>query len=76
MVEFALNSAEHASTGFTPFNLNIPRRHPHVPPYHTERHQYLLASGEEVRKAISSQFSDIEPESLKDRRQADIDQSG
>ncbi|POM58256.1 Pol protein [Phytophthora palmivora] len=58
MVEFALNNAVQASTGFPPFYLNG-LRHPQVP--------LTLRGGIDAsiaRKAYSSQVSDIEPESL------------
>ncbi|POM62678.1 LOW QUALITY PROTEIN: putative retroelement [Phytophthora palmivora] len=61
MVEFALNNAVHASTGFTPFYLNG-LRHPQVPL--TLRGGTMIVSGGEARKAFSSQVSEIEPESL------------
>ncbi|POM69572.1 LOW QUALITY PROTEIN: Pol protein [Phytophthora palmivora] len=64
MVAFALNNAVHASTGFSPFYLNR-LRHPQVPPTLRGGTGASIISGEEARKAFSSQVSEIEPESLK-----------
>ncbi|POM76109.1 LOW QUALITY PROTEIN: Pol protein [Phytophthora palmivora] len=63
MVEFALNNAVHASTGFTPFYLNG-LRHPQVPLTLRGGTDDTISSGGEARKAFSSQVSDIETESL------------
>ncbi|POM63906.1 LOW QUALITY PROTEIN: Pol protein, partial [Phytophthora palmivora] len=65
MVEFALNNAVHASTGFTPFYLNG-LRHPQVPLTLRGGTDASIVSGGEARKTFSSQVSAIEPESLKD----------
>ncbi|POM81730.1 Pol protein [Phytophthora palmivora] len=62
MVEFALNNAVHASTGFTPFYLNG-LRHPQVPLTLRGGTDASIVSGGEARKAFSSQFSEIEPKS-------------
>ncbi|POM74575.1 LOW QUALITY PROTEIN: Pol protein [Phytophthora palmivora] len=64
MVEFALNNAVHASTGFTPFYLNG-LRHPQVPLTLRGGAVSSIVSGKEYRKAFSSQVSETEPESLK-----------
>ncbi|POM75026.1 Pol protein [Phytophthora palmivora] len=64
MVELALNNAVHASTGFTPFYLNG-LRHPQVPLTLRGGAVSSIVSGEEYRKAFSSQVSGTEPESLK-----------
>ncbi|POM76159.1 Pol protein [Phytophthora palmivora] len=78
MVEFALNNAVDASTGFTPFYLNG-LRHPQVPLTLRGGTVASIVSGGEARKAFSSQVSEIERESLKRqlssfRRQADANQ--
>ncbi|POM65832.1 Pol protein [Phytophthora palmivora] len=62
MVEFALNNAVHASTGFTPFYLN---GHPQVPLTLRGGAVASIVSEGDARKAFSSLGSDIEPESLK-----------
>ncbi|POM79365.1 Pol protein [Phytophthora palmivora] len=64
MVEFALNNAVHASTGFTLFYLNG-LRHPQVPLTLRGGTVASIVSGGEAQKAFSSQVSEIEPESLK-----------
>ncbi|POM67421.1 Pol protein, partial [Phytophthora palmivora] len=64
MIEFALNNAVHASTGFTPFYLNG-LRHPQVPLTLRGGTDASIVSGGEARKTFSSQISDIEPEALK-----------
>ncbi|POM59920.1 reverse transcriptase [Phytophthora palmivora] len=64
MVEFALNNAVHASTGFTPFYLNG-LRHPQVPLTSRGGADVSIVSGRKARKAFSSQVSEIEPETLK-----------
>ncbi|POM63263.1 Pol protein [Phytophthora palmivora] len=64
MVEFALNNAVHASTGFTPFYLNG-LRHPQT--------DASIVSGGEARKAFSSLVSEIEPESLQRQLPSFID---
>ncbi|POM70492.1 Pol protein, partial [Phytophthora palmivora] len=63
MVEFALNNAVHASTGFTPFYLNG-LRHPQVPLTLRGGTGASIVSGGEAMKAFSSQVSDIEPAGL------------
>ncbi|POM69647.1 Reverse transcriptase [Phytophthora palmivora] len=68
IVEFALNNAVHASTGFTPFYLNG-LRHPQVP---------LTLRGGTVASIVSSEsllslVSDIEPESLQRQLSSFID---
>ncbi|POM72545.1 Reverse transcriptase-rnase h-integrase, partial [Phytophthora palmivora] len=72
MVEFALNNAVHASTGFTPFYLNG-LRHPQVPLTLRGGTVASIVSGGEARKAFSSQVSEIEPESLKRQLSSFID---
>ncbi|POM76058.1 Pol protein [Phytophthora palmivora] len=72
MVEFALNNAVHASTGFTPFYLNG-LRHPQVPLTLRGGTVASIVSGGEARKAFSSQVSEIEPESLKRQLTSFID---
>ncbi|POM73701.1 Pol protein, partial [Phytophthora palmivora] len=72
MVEFALNNAVHASTGFTPFYLNGLRR-PQVPLTLRGGTVASIVSGGEARKAFSSQVSEIEPESLKRQLSSFID---
>ncbi|POM59819.1 Pol protein [Phytophthora palmivora] len=51
MVEFALNNAVHASTGFTPFYLNG-LRHPQVPLTLRGGTVASIVSGGEARKAF------------------------
>ncbi|POM59934.1 Pol protein, partial [Phytophthora palmivora] len=63
MVEFALNNAVHASTGFTQFYLNG-LRHPQVPLTLRGGTVACIVSGGEARKAFSSQVSGNEPEAL------------
>ncbi|POM67978.1 LOW QUALITY PROTEIN: Pol protein [Phytophthora palmivora] len=73
---YALNNVVHASTGFTPFYLNG-LRHPQVPLTLRGGTDASIVNGGEARKALSSQVSDIEPESLKRQlssRQADVGQ--
>ncbi|POM65859.1 Pol protein [Phytophthora palmivora] len=72
MVEFALNNAVHASTGFTPFYLNG-LRHPQVPLTLRGGTVASIVSGGEARKAFSSQVSEIEPEALKRQLSSFID---
>ncbi|POM64638.1 Pol protein [Phytophthora palmivora] len=72
MVEFALNNAVHASTGFTPFYLNG-LRHPQVPLTLRGGTVVSIVSGGEARKAFSSQVSEIESESLKRQLSSFID---
>ncbi|POM62907.1 LOW QUALITY PROTEIN: Pol protein [Phytophthora palmivora] len=72
MVEFALNNAVHASTGFTPFYLNG-LRHPQVPLTLRGGTVASTISGGEARKAFSSQVSEIEPASLKRQLASFID---
>ncbi|POM61281.1 hypothetical protein PHPALM_29724, partial [Phytophthora palmivora] len=60
MVEFALNNAVHASTGFTPFYLNG-FRHPQVPLTLRGGTVASIVTGGEARKDFSSQISEIEP---------------
>ncbi|POM62090.1 Pol protein [Phytophthora palmivora] len=64
MVEFALNNAVHVSTGFTPFYLNG-LRHPQVPLTLRGGTDASKVSGEKAQEALSSQVSNIYPESLK-----------
>ncbi|KAG2961077.1 hypothetical protein PC119_g26223 [Phytophthora cactorum] len=64
VVEFALNNAVHASTGFTPFYLNG-MRHPQVPLTLCGGTESSILSGGEDRKALSSQVSDLRPVSLR-----------
>ncbi|KAG2914048.1 hypothetical protein PC114_g8328 [Phytophthora cactorum] len=68
VVEFALNNAVHASTGFTTFYLNG-MRHPRVPLTLRGGTESSILSGGEARKALSSQVSDLRPVSL--RKQVD-----
>ncbi|POM59776.1 Pol protein [Phytophthora palmivora] len=72
MVEFALNNAVHASTGFTLFYLNgLP--HPQVPLTLRGGTVASIVSGGEAQKAFSSQTSDIGPESLQRQLSSFID---
>ncbi|KAG2783919.1 hypothetical protein PC116_g26863 [Phytophthora cactorum] len=71
VVEFALNNAVHASTGFTPFYLNG-MRHPRVPLTLRGGTESSILSGGEARKALSSQVSDLRPVSA--RKQVEYDQ--
>ncbi|POM64527.1 LOW QUALITY PROTEIN: Pol protein [Phytophthora palmivora] len=64
MVEFALNNAVHASTGFTPFYWNG-LRHPQVPLTLRGGTDASIVTGGQARKGFSSQVSEIEPGSLK-----------
>ncbi|GMF50515.1 unnamed protein product [Phytophthora fragariaefolia] len=66
MVEFALNNAVHASTGFTPFYLNG-LRHPQVPLTLRGGTRSSGLSGGGDRKELSSQVSDVRPASLRKR---------
>ncbi|KAG3078282.1 Transposon Tf2-9 polyprotein [Phytophthora idaei] len=66
VVEFALNNAVHASTGFTPFYLNG-MRHPRVPLTLRGGTETSILSGGEARKALSSQVSDLRPVSARRR---------
>ncbi|POM69491.1 Pol protein [Phytophthora palmivora] len=72
MVEFALNNAVHASTGFTLFYLNG-LRYPQVPLTLRGGTVASIVSGGEARKAFSSQVSEIELESLKRQLSSFID---
>ncbi|POM58900.1 Pol protein [Phytophthora palmivora] len=72
MVEFTLNNAVHASTGFTPFYLNG-LRHPQVLLTLRGGTVASIVSAGEARKAFSSQVSEIEPESLKRQMSSFID---
>ncbi|POM75827.1 Pol protein [Phytophthora palmivora] len=72
MVEFALNNAVHASTGFTPFYLNV-LRHPQVPLTLRGCTDASIVSRGEARKSFSSQVSEIESESLKRQLASFID---
>ncbi|POM66105.1 Pol protein [Phytophthora palmivora] len=72
MVEFALNNAVHAPTGFTPFYLNGLRL-PQVPLTLRGGTVDSFVSAGEARKAFSSQISEIEPESLKRQLSSFID---
>ncbi|POM68975.1 Pol protein [Phytophthora palmivora] len=72
MVEFALNNAVHASTGFIPFYLNG-LRHPQVTLTLRGGTVASIVSGGEARIAFSSQVSEIEPESLKRQLSSFID---
>ncbi|POM77437.1 Pol protein [Phytophthora palmivora] len=72
MVEFALNNAVHASTGFTPFYLNG-LRHPQVPLTLRGGTVASIVSGGEARKSFSSQVSEIDSESLKRQLSSFID---
>ncbi|GMF41138.1 unnamed protein product [Phytophthora fragariaefolia] len=58
MVEFVLNNAVHASTGFTPFYPNG-LRHPHVPLTLRGGTRASGLSGGGARKELSSQVSDV-----------------
>ncbi|KAG2773207.1 Transposon Tf2-6 polyprotein [Phytophthora cactorum] len=64
VVEFALNNAVHASTGFTPFYLNG-MRHPLVPLTLRGGTESSILSGGEARKALSSEVSDLRPVSAR-----------
>ncbi|KAG2872276.1 hypothetical protein PC114_g26471 [Phytophthora cactorum] len=72
VVEFALNNAVHASTGFTPFYLNG-MRHPQVPLTLCGGTESSILSGGEDRKALSSQVSDLRPVSLRKQVKSFID---
>ncbi|KAG4040702.1 hypothetical protein PC123_g23762 [Phytophthora cactorum] len=72
VVEFALNNAVHASTGFTPFYLNG-MRHPRVPLTLRGGTESSILSGGEARKALSSQVSDLRPVSLRKQVESFID---
>ncbi|KAG2759213.1 hypothetical protein Pcac1_g28735 [Phytophthora cactorum] len=72
VVEFALNNAVHASTGFTPFYLNG-MRHPQVPLTLRGGTESSILSGGEDRKALSSQVSDLRPVSLRKKVKSFID---
>ncbi|GMF26140.1 unnamed protein product [Phytophthora fragariaefolia] len=63
VVEFALNYAVHASTGFTPLYLNG-LRHPQVPLTLRGGTRSSGLRGGGARKALSSQVSDVRPASL------------
>ncbi|GMF45526.1 unnamed protein product [Phytophthora fragariaefolia] len=64
MVEFALNNAVHASTGFTPFYMNR-LRHPQVPLTLSGGTRSFGLTGGGARKELSSQVSDVRPASLR-----------
>ncbi|KAG2776041.1 hypothetical protein Pcac1_g13436 [Phytophthora cactorum] len=64
VVEFALNNAVHASTGFTPFYLKG-MSHPRVPLTLRGGTESSILSGGEARKALSYQVSDLRPVSLR-----------
>ncbi|POM70716.1 LOW QUALITY PROTEIN: Pol protein [Phytophthora palmivora] len=68
MVEFALNNAVHASTGFTPFYFDDTSRC--RKPYGEAP---MSPFGGQARKAFSSQVSEIEPESLRRQLSSFID---
>ncbi|KAG3130302.1 hypothetical protein PI126_g20575 [Phytophthora idaei] len=72
VVEFALNNAVHASTGFTPFYLNGMR---HLRALLTLRGgtKSSILSGGEARKALSSQGSNLIPVSLRKQVESFID---
>ncbi|KAG2894140.1 hypothetical protein PC114_g16024 [Phytophthora cactorum] len=72
VVEFALNNAVHASTGFTPFYLNG-MRHPRVPLTLRGGTESSILSGGEARKALSCQVSDLRPVSLRKQVESFID---
>ncbi|KAG3127536.1 hypothetical protein PC128_g27082 [Phytophthora cactorum] len=72
VVEFALNNAVHASTGFTPFYLNG-MHHPRVPLTLRGGTEASILSGGEARKALSSQVSDLRPVSLRKQVESFID---
>ncbi|KAG3083059.1 hypothetical protein PI125_g19832 [Phytophthora idaei] len=72
VVEFALNNAVHASTGFTPFYLNG-MRHPRVHLTLRGGTESSILSGGEARKALSSQVSDLRPVSLQKQVMSFID---
>ncbi|POM61719.1 Pol protein [Phytophthora palmivora] len=72
MVEFTLNNAVHASTGFTPFYLNG-LRHPQVPLTLRGGTVASIVSGGEAQKAFSSLVLDIEPEPLQRQLPSFID---
>nr|CAI72325.1 putative polyprotein [Phytophthora infestans] len=63
VVALALSNAVHASTGLTPFYLNS-FRHPSVPLTLRGDADSSFLSGEEARKALPSQVSDVRPVSL------------
>ncbi|KAG3011395.1 hypothetical protein PC120_g14452 [Phytophthora cactorum] len=72
VVEFALNNAVHASTGFTPFYLNG-MRHPRVPLTLRGGTESSILSGGKARKALSSQVSDLRPVSARKQVEFFID---
>ncbi|POM73111.1 LOW QUALITY PROTEIN: Pol protein [Phytophthora palmivora] len=72
MVEFALNNAVHASTGFTPFYLNG-LRHPQVPLTLRRGTDASIVSEGEAQNVFSSLVSDIEPEPLQRQLSSFID---
>ncbi|KAG2804742.1 hypothetical protein PC111_g17549 [Phytophthora cactorum] len=72
VIEFALNNAVYASTGFTPFYLNG-MRHPRVPLTLRGDTKASILSGGEARKALSSQVSDLRPVSLRKKVECFID---
>ncbi|POM78358.1 LOW QUALITY PROTEIN: Pol protein [Phytophthora palmivora] len=71
MIELARNNAVHTSTGFTPFYLNG-LRHPQVPlTLRGGTDASIVCEGEAGK--VSSQVSEIEPESLKRQLSSFID---
>ncbi|GMF20661.1 unnamed protein product [Phytophthora lilii] len=72
MVEFALNNAVHASTGFTPFYLNG-LRNPLVPLTLRGGTEASVVSGGEARKALYSQVSEVRPTSSRKQLSTFID---
>ena len=71
-VEFALNNAVHASTGFTPFFLNG-LRHPRVPLTLREGTEDSILSGGEARKALFSRFAEVNSAKLRKKLKVFID---
>ncbi|GMF21722.1 unnamed protein product [Phytophthora lilii] len=72
MIEFALSNVVHASTGFTPFYFNG-LRNPLVPLTLRGGTEASVVSGEEARKALSSQVSEVGPTSLRKQLSTFID---
>ncbi|KAG2888322.1 hypothetical protein PC119_g19788 [Phytophthora cactorum] len=72
VVEFALNNAVHALTGFIPFYLNG-MRHPRAPLTLRGGTESSILSGGEDKKAFSSQVSDLRPVFLRKQVEAFID---
>ena len=71
-VEFALNNAVHASTGYTPFYLNG-FRHPRVPLTSRGGTEDSILSGGEARKELSSRLAEINPAKLRKQLKVFID---